>query len=106
MEVTRFLVIFIMGVLAFAARALPQVFFLGRSFPPSWDRFLRYISYAFICSIVSTTLFMSGGRFEAGAAPNRAVALVFAIAVARRTKSAVTGMIIGAALILFLSWLR
>ncbi len=106
MEATRLLIILIMGLLAFAARALPQVFFLGRTFPPSWDRFLRYLSYAFICSIVSTTLFMAGGRFEAGTAPHRAVALVAAIIVARRTKSAVTGMIIGAALTSLLSWLR
>jgi branched-subunit amino acid transport protein len=105
-EANRLLIILIMGVLAFGARALPQILFVGRNFPPSWDRFLRYLSYALICSIVSTTLFMSGGRFEAGAAPNRAVALVVVIAVARRTKSAVTGMIIGAALISLLSWLR
>jgi branched-subunit amino acid transport protein len=93
-----------MGLLAFAARAVPQIFFLGRTFPPAWDRFLRYLSYAFICSIVSTTLFMAGGRFESQAAPHRAVALIAAIAVAQRTRSAVTGMIIGAALISLLSW--
>jgi branched-subunit amino acid transport protein len=105
-ETNRLLIIFIMGVLAFGARVLPQILFVGRSFPPSWDRFLRYLSYALICGIVSTTLFMSGGRFEAGTAPNRAAALIVAIAVARRTKSAVTGMIIGAALTSLLSWLR
>jgi branched-subunit amino acid transport protein len=104
-EAPRLLIIFIMGVLAFGARALPQVLFVARSFPPSWDRFLRYLSYALICSIVSTTLFMSGGRFETSTAPHRAAALVVAIAVARRTKSAVTGMIIGAALTSLLSWL-
>ncbi len=95
-----------MGVLAFAARALPQIFFLSRTFPPTWDRFLRYLSYAFICSIVSTTLFMSGGRFEAATAPRRAVALIATIVVAERTKSAVSGMIIGAALASLLSWLQ
>ncbi len=105
MEANRLLTIVIMGALAFGSRALPQILFIGRSFPPSWDRFLRYLSYALICSIVSTTLFMSGGRFEAGSAPKRAAALIVAIVVARRTKSAVTGMMIGAALILLLSWL-
>jgi len=105
MEATRLVIILIMGALAFAARALPQIFFLGRTFPPAWDRFLRYLSYAFICSIVSTTLFMSGGRFESDAVPHRAVALIATIVVARRTKSAVTGMIIGAALVSLLSWI-
>jgi branched-subunit amino acid transport protein len=36
-----------MGLLAFAARALPQIFFLRRKIPPAWDLFLRYLSYAF-----------------------------------------------------------
>ncbi len=106
MEATHLIIILIMGVLAFAARALPQIIFLGRTFPPAWDRFLRYLSYAFICSIVATTLFMSGGRFEAGTAPHRAVALIAAIVVAERTKSALTGMIIGAVLASLLSWIH
>lgn len=93
-----------MGLLAFAVRALPQIFFLSRTFPPAWDLFLRYLSYAFICSIVSTTLFMAAGRFEFQAAPHRAVALLAAIIVAQRTRSAVTGMIIGAILVSLLSW--
>jgi branched-subunit amino acid transport protein len=104
MESTRLIVILIMGLLAFAARALPQVFFLRRAFPPAWELFLRYLSYAFICSIISTTLFMTAGRFESHAAPHRALALLASIAVARRTKSAVTGMIIGTILISLLSW--
>ncbi len=102
---SRLVTILIMGLLAFGARALPQLFFLRRTFPPAWDRFLRYLSYAFICSIVATTLFMSAGRFEAATAPHRAIALVAAIIVAERTKSAVTGMMIGAALASLLSWL-
>jgi len=95
-----------MGLLAFAARLLPQIFFLGRTFPPAWDLFLRYLSYALICSIVSTTLFMAAGRFESQAAPHRAVALLASIVVARRTRSAVTGMIIGVIVVLLLSWMR
>ena len=104
MESTRLIVIFIMGLLAFAARALPQIFFLRRRFPPPWELFLRYLSYAFICSIIATTLFMTAGRFDAHAAPHRALALLVTIIVARRTRSAVTGMIIGAILISLLSW--
>ena len=103
MEATRLVIILIMGLLAFAARALPQIFFSGRTFPPAWDRFLRYLSYALICSIVSTTLFMSGGRFESDEVTHRAVALMVTIVVAQRTKSAVTGMLIGAALVSLLS---
>ncbi|MGE5302269.1 MAG: AzlD domain-containing protein [Alphaproteobacteria bacterium] len=106
MEATRLLIIFIMGLLAFGMRVLPQIFFLGRTFPPAWDLFFRYLSYALICSIVSTTLFMAAGHFESQAAPHRAVALFATIVVAQRTRSAVTGMIIGATVVLLLLWMR
>ena len=103
MEITRLQIIFIMGLMAFAVRAAPQVFFVGEKFPEAWDRWLRYLSYAFICSIVTVTLFLSGARFETAAAPRRAVALAFAILIAYKTKSAVTGMIAGAVLVMILS---
>ncbi|HEX5020806.1 MAG TPA: AzlD domain-containing protein [Candidatus Binatia bacterium] len=103
MEITRLQIIFIIGLMAFTVRALPQLFFVGEKFPDAWDRWLRYISYAFICSIISVTLFMSGARFETAAAPRRAVALAFAIVIAYKTKSAVTGMIAGAVLVLILA---
>ena len=103
MEITRLQIIFIIGLLAFAVRALPQMFFVGEKFPEAWDRWLRYLSYGFICSIISVTLFMSGGAVESAAAPRRAVALAFAIVIAYKSKSAVTGMIAGAVLVLVLS---
>jgi branched-subunit amino acid transport protein len=105
MDATRLEIILIMGLMAFAVRALPQIFFVERKFPEVWDRFLRYVSYAFICSIISTTLFMTDSRFDFHAAPYRAAALIVAIGVARWTKSAVTGMIVGATLVSILSWL-
>jgi branched-subunit amino acid transport protein len=103
MEITRLQIIFIIGLMAFAVRALPQLFFVGEKFPDAWDRWLRYISYGFICSIISVTLFMSGAHIETSAAPRRAIALAFVLLIAYRTKSAVTGMIAGAALVLVLS---
>lgn len=103
METTRLQIIFVIGLMAFAVRALPQLFFVGEKFPEAWDRWLRYLSYGFICSIISVTLFMAGGRIEAAAAPRRAIALTVAILVAYKTKSAVTGMIAGAVLVLVLS---
>jgi len=106
MEATRLLIILIMGLLAFGMRVLPQIYFLGRTFPPAWDLFFRYLSYALICTIVSTTLFMAAGHFESQAAPHRAVALLATIVVAQRTRSAVTGMIIGTIVVLLLSWMR
>ncbi len=60
MEITRIQIILIMGLMAYAVRALPQLFFAGRKFPEVWDRWLRYVSYGLICSIISVTLFMSG----------------------------------------------
>jgi branched-subunit amino acid transport protein len=105
MEMSRIGIILIMGLMAFAVRALPQVFFVGRKFPESLDRLLRYLSYAFICSIIAVTLFMTGGTFEMRAAPSRAVALALAVVVAYTTGSAVSGMLSGMFLVLMLSWL-
>ena len=103
MEITRLQIIFITGLMAFAVRAVPQLFFVGGKFPEAWDRWLRYLSYSFICSIISVTLFISGAAFETAAAPRRAAGLVFAVLIAYKTKSAVTGMITGAILLLVLS---
>jgi len=103
MEITRLQIIFIMGLMAFAVRALPQVLLVGEKFPESWDRWLRYLSYGFICSIISVTLFLSGDRIHAAATPSRALALALTILVAYKMKSAVTGMIAGAVLVLILS---
>ena len=103
MEITRLQIIFIIGLLAFAVRAAPQMFFVGEKFPEAWNRWLRYVSYGFICSIISVTLFMSGARIDTTAAPRRAIALALTILIASQTKSAVTGMIAGAVLVLILS---
>jgi branched-subunit amino acid transport protein len=105
-EVSRIQIILIMGFTAFAIRALPHLIFVGSKFPEALDRWLRYVSYAFICSIVSITLFMSGERFEAQAAPWRGLALALTIFIAHKTKSAVTGMIVGVMLLLALSWMH
>lgn len=103
MEITRLQIIFVIGLMAFAVRAVPQLFFVGRDFPEPLDRWLRYLSYALICSIISVTLFVSKGQIEGSAALPRAIALGFAVIVARRTRSAVTGMIAGTILVFALS---
>jgi branched-subunit amino acid transport protein len=87
-------------------RAMPQIFFVGQKFPEAWDRLLRYLSYAFICSIISVTLFLTGAKFEIQLAPYRGAALLVTIIIAHKTKSAVTGMIIGTIVLLLLGWLR
>jgi branched-subunit amino acid transport protein len=102
----RIVIILIMGLMAFAVRAAPQIFFVGQKFPEAWDRLLRYLSYAFICSIIAVTLFMSAGKFETQAAPYRGVALAVTIIIAHKTKSAVTGMLVGMVLVLLFSWIR
>lgn len=106
MDESRLTIIFIMGLLAYATRVLPQLLFFGRQFPEPLDRYLRYISYAFICSIVATTLFLTNARFDSGPAPYRAAALIATIVSARFTKSAVGGMFIGTILNLLFSWFR
>jgi branched-subunit amino acid transport protein len=95
--------IVLLGLTAFVMRAMPQLFLTGRRFPETWDRWLRYVSYSLICSIISITLFISAGRVETAAAPRRAIALAVVILVAYRTRSAVVGMICGVGLVLLLS---
>jgi branched-subunit amino acid transport protein len=105
MAFSRLEIIFILGLSALVLRALPQMCLVGKSFPETWDRLLRYISYALLCGLISITLFMSGARFEAQAAPFRGVALAVTLAVAYKTKSAVTGMLVGMVLVLAMSWM-
>ena len=106
MAFSRIELILILGLSALVLRALPQLFLVGKSFPDTWDRLLRYLSYALLCGLISITLFMTGARFEARAAPYRGVALAITVAIAYKTKSAVTGMIIGMVLVLIFSWVR
>jgi branched-subunit amino acid transport protein len=105
-EITRIVIILIMGLMAFAVRAGPQLFFVGRKFPEAWDRLLRYLSYAFICSIISVTLFLTGAKFESQFVPYRGAALLVTIIIAHKTKSAVTGMLVGMVLVVLFSWIR
>ena len=95
-----------MGLLAYGARVLPQLFFVGKKFSEAGDRYLRYLSYALICGIIANVLFMAGARFDAPAAPYRSMALGVTVFIAHRTKSALTGMLVGLVLVLLLSWLR
>ena len=104
MELTRSEIIIVLGITALAFRAVPQLFFVGQTFPETWDRLLRYLSYALLCGIISTTLFMQGASLGSDMAPYRATALIVAVIVARKTKSAVTGMLIGTIVVSVLSW--
>jgi branched-subunit amino acid transport protein len=106
MDMTRVELILILGLGAFALRALPQMFFMGRSFPERWDRLLRYLSYALLCGLISTTLFMKGARLEVELMPQRLAALLAAIMIAYWTRSAVIGMLAGTALVWVLSSVR
>jgi len=93
-----------MGFMALAMRALPQLFLAGRQFPEAWDRWLRYVSYGLISSIIAVTLFVSVPQLQTSAATRRALALLVAVIIARATGSAVTGMLLGALLTLAVGW--
>ena len=54
MDKTRISIIVGMGLVTYLIRVVPQLFFLGRSFPEFFDRYLRYLAYALMASIVST----------------------------------------------------
>ena len=49
MALSRVELILILGLSALVLRALPQLFLVGKSFPETWDRLLRYLSYALLC---------------------------------------------------------
>ncbi|MFQ5684247.1 MAG: AzlD domain-containing protein [Candidatus Binatia bacterium] len=95
-----------MGLVTYLVRVIPQLLLVGRSFPEVFDRYLRYLAYAFITSIVSNSLFLSAQRFDTGAAPYRGIALVGAMLIALWSRSIVTGMLFGTLLVVGLTWLR
>ena len=101
---SRLMIVVGMGLVSYALRVVPQLLLTGWSFPPAWDRYLRYLAYALVASIVSTTLYLSGGRFDAAAAPRRTIALAIAVSIAALTRSAVLGMLTGTVATLLLSW--
>lgn len=103
MAPSRLTIVVGMALVSYALRVVPQLLLTGWSFPPAWDRYLRYLAYAMVASIVSTTLYLTGARFDAGAAPRRSLALVVAVLVASLTRSALTGMLVGTVVTLLLS---
>ena len=56
MAFSRIESILILGLSALLLRALPQLFLVGKKFPETWDRLLRYLSYALLCGLISITL--------------------------------------------------
>lgn len=104
MDGTRVLIIIGMGLVTYLSRLAPQLLMSGSSFPKGVDRYLRYLSYSLVVSVISVNLFLSGARFEIDAAPRRSFALVVAILVALMTKNSLLGMLAGTALVIVLAW--
>ena len=103
MDETRVLIVVGMGLVTYISRVAPQLLMSGSSFPEGVGRYLRYLSYALVVSVISVNLFVSGAQFESAAAPQRSFALVVAVIVALRTKSSLLGMLAGTVLVLVLS---
>ena len=91
----RLAIIVGMAIMTYLIRVVPQVFFVGISCPEGLDRYLRYLAYALIAGIISTSLFLSGSHFEAAVAPQRALALLAAVIVASWSGKALLGMLVG-----------
>ena len=104
MDATSVAVIVAMGLVSYALRLAPQALLVGWNFPAAVERYLRYLAYALVVSIISTSLFVAAGRFAEAAAPRRALALAVAIAVAALTRSVLAGMLTGTVIALLLSW--
>ncbi len=105
MDTTRVLIVVGMGLVTYLSRLAPQLLMPGSSFSEGVDRYLRYLSYALVVSVITVNLFMSGARFESDAASQRSFALVVAILVALRTKNSLVGMLAGTVLVLGLTWI-
>ncbi len=94
-ETMRITIIVGMALMTYVIRVVPQVFFVGLSFPEGLDRYLRYLAYALVAGIISTSLFLSGSHFEGAAAPQRALALLAAVLVASWSGRSLLGMLVG-----------
>jgi branched-subunit amino acid transport protein len=92
-----------MALVSYALRVVPQILLTGWSFPPAWDRYLRLLAYALVAGIVSVALYLTAGHFDPAAAPRRTIALTIAVLVTMKTRSAVTGMLIGTVVVLVLT---
>jgi len=103
MDTTRLALIIAMGVATYAIRVLPSLFFAGRNFSPRFDQYLRYLAYALMASVISTSLFFTGAQFEATAAPLRLLALLCAVLVAFWSRHALWGLFAGVLLTLIFS---
>ncbi len=104
MDEKRILIIAGMGLVSYVLRVTPQVLFVGRSFPAAFERYLRYLAYALIASIISTSLFLTGPRFDAAAAPGRGLALLIAILVASWSGRSLLGLLAGTLIALAVAW--
>jgi branched-subunit amino acid transport protein len=104
MDAARLAIIAGMALASYLLRAAPQLLSVVERFPDAFDRYLRYLAYALVVSIVSISLFLSGRQFDAAVA-RRSIALVVAVSIAALTRSAVAGMLIGTVVALLLSWL-
>jgi branched-subunit amino acid transport protein len=105
MDTTRVLSIVGMGLVTYAVRALPQLYLGGGRFPAGFDRYLRYLAYALMASIIAVSLFFTGARLEITAVPTRGVALLAAVLAAYWSRNALVGWALGLILAVSLPWL-
>ncbi len=105
MDTTRVLTIVGMGLMTYLTRVVPQLYLAGRRFPAAFDRYLRYLAYTLMTSIIATSLFFVGAKFELAAAPSRGLALLAAVLAAYWSRSAPLGLALGLVLVVALPWL-
>jgi branched-subunit amino acid transport protein len=105
MDTTRVLIIAGMGFVTYVVRALPQLYLGGSRFPAGFDRYLRYLAYALMASIIAISLFFAGARLEIYAVPTRGTALLAAVVAAYWSRNALVGWALGLILAASLPWL-
>ena len=105
MDTTRVLTIVGMGLVTYLIRVVPQLYLAGRRFPTAFDRYLRYLAYTLMASVIGTSLFFAGAEFELAAAPARGLALLAAVLAAYWSRSALLGLALGLVLVVVFPWI-
>lgn len=105
MDTTRVLTIVGMGLVTYLVRVLPQLYLAGRRIPAGTDRYLQYLAYALMASIIAVSLFFAGAQLELSSAPTRGAALLVAVLTAYGSRNALLGWVLGLILAVSFPWL-
>lgn len=83
----------VVGLLTYAARAVPIVALADRKFPPEVERALKYVGPAVLSALIVSLL--AGGEGVRGVDVEEVAAVLVGCVVAVRTKNLITSLVAG-----------